>query len=327
MDVVSLGEMLIDFVPDRRGNMQQVESFRKAPGGAPANVAVAVARLGGRSAFIGKMGRDPFGSFLVDTLAGESVDTHGVVLTDEAKTGLAFISLDEDGDRSFLFYRDPSADMLLRPEDLNDEVLNKGLIFHFGSITQIYQDSREATIEAARRARQFGKVVSFDVNLRLHLWPSQQAAVEQIKRSIPLCDILKVSEEEMELLTGEQDAAAGAKQLLEQGPQLVLVTLGAKGAYYRTADFSGKVSTLRVEPVDTTGAGDAFVGGLLLQVAQRMRGRSFSQVIGFEEELREAVRYANAVGAFTVTRPGAIPALPTKEQVFEFMYANRAKRK
>ncbi|WP_018130944.1 PfkB family carbohydrate kinase [Effusibacillus pohliae] len=325
-DVVSLGEMLIDFMPDRRGNLADVETFRKAPGGAPANVAVAVSRLGGQAAFIGKMGRDPFGRFLVEVLEREGIDTRGVVLTDEAKTGLAFVALDERGDRSFLFYRDPSADMLLRQADVNEQLLREGIVFHFGSVTQVHPESRQATVTAAQRAREFGKIVSFDVNLRLHLWPSLQAAVQQISETVPLCDILKVSEEEMEWLTGTSDLPEGSQTLLQKGPQLVVVTLGDKGTYYRTADFAGRVPAFRVQPVDTTGAGDAFVGGLLLQVCDRVKGRSLAQVIGFEEELREVIRYANAVGALTVTRPGAIPALPTKREVYDFMYAHRAKR-
>ncbi|MFC4766870.1 PfkB family carbohydrate kinase [Effusibacillus consociatus] len=325
MDVVSLGEMLIDFVPDRRGSLDEVESFRKSPGGAPANVAVAVTRLGGKAAFLGKIGLDPFGRYLVEVLEREGVDTRGVVLTEEAKTGLAFVALDESGDRSFLFYRDPSADMLLRECEINEEVLREGLVFHFGSVTQIHPESRLATLMAAKRAREFGKIVSFDVNLRLHLWPGKEEALEQIQRSLPLCDILKVSEEEMELLAGTDDLMKGAEALRAYGPRLVLITLGERGTYYQTADLTGRVPSFRVKPVDTTGAGDAFAGGFLLQMCDRMRGRSFDQVIGFEEELREVIRYANAVGAFTVTRHGAIPALPTKAEVFEFMYAGRGK--
>lgn len=327
MDVVSLGEMLIDFLPNRTGSLEAVESFRKAPGGAPANVAVAVSRLGGQAAFVGKVGRDAFGRFLVNVLEQEKVDTRGMVLTEEAKTGLAFVSLDENGDRDFLFYRDPSADMLLRDSDIDDRLLQQGLVFHFGSLTQIHPESRQATIAAAKKAREFGKIVSLDVNLRLPLWPSPEEAISQIRQSIPLCDILKVSEEEMEWLTGTDNAEVGSLALLEKGPKLVLVTLGAQGTFYRTESMSGRVASFRVEPVDTTGAGDAFVGGLLLQVCDRMRGRTFEQVIGFEEELREVIRYANAVGAITTTRPGAIPALPTREEVYSFMYDRRNRRK
>lgn len=323
MDVVSLGEILIDFLPNRTGSLEAVESFRKAPGGAPANVAVTVSRLGGQAAFVGKVGRDAFGRFLVNVLEQEKVDTRGIVLTEEAKTGLAFVSLDENGDRDFLFYRDPSADMLLRDSDIDDRLLQQGLVFHFGSLTQIHPESRQATITAAKKAREFGKIVSLDVNLRLPLWPSPEEAISNIQRSIPLCDILKVSEEEMEWLTGTDNVEVGSLALLEKGPKLVLVTLGAQGTFYRTESMSGRVASFRVEPVDTTGAGDAFVGGLLLQVCDRMRGRTFEQVIGFEEELREVIRYANAVGAITTTRSGAIPALPTREEVYSFMYNRR----
>lgn len=326
MDVVCLGEMLIDFLPDRQGPLQDVQSFKKAPGGAPANVAVTVSRLGGQSAFIGKMGKDAFGDFLLEVLKREGVATRGVVRTDEAKTGLAFVSLDDSGDRDFLFYRDPSADMLLQETEITTDLIQEGLIFHFGSITLIHTKSRAATVAAAKQARDFGKIVSLDVNLRLPLWPALEDALFQIEQVLDLCDIVKVSQEEMELLTGTKELEAGSLALLQKGPRLVVVTLGERGTFYRTSSLAGRVASFQVEAVDTTGAGDGFVGGLLLQICDRMRGRTFEQVIGFAEELREVIKYANAVGAITATRPGAIPALPSKEEVFTFMYGRRMRK-
>ncbi|MDB5083817.1 MAG: carbohydrate kinase, partial [Bacilli bacterium] len=305
-DVVSLGEMIIDFLPNETGrSIRHVSGFKTAPGGAPANVAVAIARLGGQAAFIGKVGQDEFGALLADQLQTEGVNTAGLRFTTEANTGLAFVQISDTGERSFLFYRNPSADMLLDVQDLKLDLLQSTVIFHYGSLTQIGERSKEATLAAIHSARAGQAILSYDVNIRPALWPSIDAAREQIQSTIPYCDILKVSEEEVELLTGQTDIEAGSLQLLHQGPQLVLVTLGERGTYYRTPELSGYVKPYQVRVVDTTGAGDAFMAGFLRQLADRVRGRSLAASIGCEEEIKEMLRYANAAGALTVTRMGA----------------------
>jgi len=324
-DVLAIGEMLIDFTPDQRGvALGNVPSFTKAPGGAPANVAVGVANLGGRSAFLGKFGQDPFGDFLIDTLRRYGVDTQGCLSTDEAKTGLAFIAVAENGEHEFHFYRDPSADMLLRKEDIDEAMIRQARIVHVGSVTQVLPDAHEATLHALELAGQYGRIRSFDVNFRLGIWRGREEegrskVIETIRRT----DILKVSEWEMEFVTGTADVEAGAKQLLDLGPQAVFVTLGEKGVYALTRSVRKKVAPYRVTPVDVTGAGDGFTAGFLRQLADRVQGRTLEYSLSIPEEVEEMVRYGAAVGALTVTRMGAIPALPTKEEVFAFQYANR----
>ncbi|GIM45163.1 fructokinase [Collibacillus ludicampi] len=326
IDVISFGDMVVDFLPERAGRIRGITNFAKASGGAPANVAVAVSRLGGRSSFIGKVGEDEFGYFLRHVLEKEGVDTSGLIHTHDHPTGVAFVQRTESGERSFLFYREKTADMSLSCSDIDESLLGTSVIFHFGSNTLIHPDARAATIRAATIARERGSILSFDVNMRFPLWPSEQACIEQIRLAIPYAHVLKVSFKEMEWLTHTTDLSKGTACLLEMGPDLILVTRGEKGTYYRTRELSGNVPAYNVNVVDTTGAGDGFVGGFLRQLTDHVEGRSFEQAIGFEEELREMIRYANAVGALTTTRMGAVPALPTKEEVFEFQYRNRTRK-
>jgi fructokinase len=324
-DVLSIGEMIIDFTPSERGvGLTEVPGFDKAPGGAPANVAVGVAKLGGRSAMLGKFGEDPFGDFLIGTLQRYDVDTTGCSRTKQAKTGLAFIAVGESGEREFHFYRDPSADMLLCEEDVQEELIRQARIVHVGSVTQVLPEAFAATIKALKLARKHGVITSFDVNFRLGIWRGrEEEGRAKVMETITHTDVLKVSEEEMEYFTGTKDVEAGATMLLEMGPKLVLITLAGKGTYYRTVTHQGKVPTWKVEVVDSTGAGDAFVSGFLRQLSDRVQGRSLEVSLGMHEEIEEMVKYGNAVGALTVTKMGAIPALPTKEDVFRFMYRGR----
>jgi fructokinase len=307
--VVCLGEALIDFVADVSGvSLIDCPGFRKAPGGAPANVAVGLARLGVPVRFIGKVGDDPFGRFLEQTLAGAGVDTRGMRFDPEARTGLAFVALQADGERDFTFYRHPSADMRLSPAEIDPALFDGARLFHFGSITLITEPSRSATLAAIAAARSAGCAVSYDPNLRLPLWPSAEAARRAILVAMPAADLVKVSEEEAVFLHGDPDRCAEA--LLAQGPRLVLVTRGAAGCDYFTAEGArGHVPGFSVTAVDTTGAGDGFVAGLLA----RLPASGTASLA--EEQLRETLRFANAVGALTCTQKGAIPALPTPAAV------------
>src|SRR4051794_18734680 len=212
--VICLGEALIDFVADVHGvSLEDCPGFRKAAGGAPANVAVGVARLGQTSAFAGKVGDDPFGRFLERTLAENGVDTTPMRFDPEARTGLAFVSLLENGERDFVFYRHPSADMRLRPDELPVELFSGARVFHFGSISLISEPSRAATLAAARAARNCGCIVSYDPNLRLPLWPSAEAARAAMLDAVPLADVVKISDEEAAFLTGEAPAATAERLL------------------------------------------------------------------------------------------------------------------
>ncbi|KAH1131044.1 hypothetical protein J1N35_002422 [Gossypium stocksii] len=310
--VVCFGEMLIDFVPTISGlSLAEAPAFKKAPGGAPANVAVGIARLGGSSAFIGKVGEDEFGYMLADILKENNVNNEGMRFDPGARTALAFVTLRSDGEREFMFYRNPSADMLLKENELDFDLITKATIFHYGSISLITEPCKWAHIAAAKAAKDAGVVLSYDPNLRLPLWPSAESARKGILSIWDTADIIKVSEEEISFLTqGEDpydDAVVG--KLFHPNLKLLLVTEGADGCRYYTQEFSGKVKGLKVEAVDTTGAGDAFVAGTLSQLASDL------SLIQDEDRLRNALKFSNVCGALTVTERGAIPALPTREAV------------
>ncbi|HEU4962580.1 MAG TPA: PfkB family carbohydrate kinase [Bacilli bacterium] len=328
-DVLSIGEMIVDFTPGERGvGLERVPSFQKAAGGAPANVAVGVAKLGGRAAFLGKFGQDPFGDFLISTLKSYNVDTAGCVQTKEAKTGLAFIAVAADGEREFHFYRDPSADMLLHEDDIREDLIRQAQIVHIGSVTQLLPEAFAATVKALKIAREHNVITSFDVNFRLGIWRGrEEEGKAKIRETASLSDVLKVSEEELRFLTDTDDLERGAAELLALGPKIVFVTLAEKGVYYLTDKHRGQIPTWRVEAVDATGAGDGFVAGFLRQLSDRVQGRSLDLSLSMHEEIEEMAKYGNAVGALTVMGMGAIPALPTKEEVFRFMFAGRRRKR
>lgn len=312
--VIAFGELLIDFVPTVTGvSLIEAPAFIKAPGGAPANVAVGLARLGLTAGFMGQVGDDAFGHFLSQTLSDNSVDVSTLKFSTAARTALAFVSLKADGDRDFMFYRHPSADMLFRPEDVDEAAICSAQAFHFGSISLISDPSRAATLRAVEIAQSAHLLISYDPNLRLPLWPSPQAAKEGVLLAWPLAEVIKVSEEELAFFSGQTDLKKGAHALWHERLKLLIVTRGKDGCAYFTANFGGTVSGFEVEAVDTTGAGDAFVAGMLKGL--------LNQPTAFENEsqLRDLCRYANAVGALTTTQRGAIPALPTAEQVEKFL--------
>jgi len=308
MSVVSFGEVLIDFVALESGvTVGEASGFVKAPGGAPANVAVAVARLGRPAGFLGQVGDDPFGHFLAGVLAENGVDVSGLRFSAEARTALAFVSLADGGERSFVFYRHPSADMLMRPEDVALDVIDRYQVFHFGSITMISEPSRSATLRAVEHALAAGKLISYDPNLRLALWPDAAAARAGMLAGLDYAHIVKVSEEEVDFLA----PGVGARALWRDRTRLIVVTAGANGArlYTRSAEYY--VPGYQVTPVDTTGAGDGFVAGLLVGLLDHPDD--------YADRFDELLRFANAVGALTTTKKGAIPALPTEAEARALM--------
>lgn len=310
--VVCFGEMLIDFVPTISGlSLSDAPAFKKAPGGAPANVAVGIARLGGSSAFIGKVGEDEFGYMLAEILKENNVNNEGMRFDPGARTALAFVTLRSDGEREFMFYRNPSADMLLKEAELDLDLIRKAKIFHYGSISLITEPCKSAHIAAAKVAKDAGVFLSYDPNLRLPLWPSAESAREGILSIWDTADIIKISEEEISFLTKGEDPYDDAvvQKLFHPNLKLLLVTEGPEGCRYYTKEFSGRVKGLKVDAVDTTGAGDAFVAGILSQLAKDL------SLLQNEDRLREALKFANACGALTVKERGAIPALPTREAV------------
>jgi len=313
-DVIAFGELLIDFVPTVSGvSLIDAPAFKKAPGGAPANVAAGLAKLGVSAGFMGKVGDDPFGRFLAETLRSVGVDTTALQFSAEARTALAFVSLRADGEREFMFYRHPSADMLHSPEEVDQDYIRRARVFHFGSISLIGEPSRGATLLAAQTARDAGLLVSYDPNLRLALWPSEAAAKDGIMLGWRLADVIKASDEELAFLSGEEDVRAGARRLWHPDLRLLVVTRGAAGCSYVTTGFAGSVSGFAVQAVDTTGAGDGFVAGMLKGLLES------PGACHDEQTLREICRYANAVGALTTAERGAIPAMPAAAQVVRFL--------
>lgn len=311
MSVVCFGELLIDFVALETGvEVGEASGFVKAPGGAPANVAVAIARLGHEAAFLGQVGDDPFGRFLAELLDAEGVDIRGLRFSKEARTALAFVSLTAAGERSFVFYRHPSADMLMRPEDVALEVLKGKRIFHFGSISMIGEPSRSATLMAAQNAHANKMLISYDPNLRLSLWASEEAARIGMLTGLNYAHIVKVSDEELKFLTGTDKVDV----LWKEQTQIIVVTHGAHGATAYTVHTRKEqfhVPGFSVRTIDTTGAGDGFVAGLLVGVLEH--GEDYVL------HMPEILRFANAVGALSTQQRGAIPALPTRQTVDAFM--------
>ena len=314
VDVVALGELLIDFTPAGKSAAGH-SLFEQNPGGAPANVLVALSRLGGTGGFIGKVGNDQFGGALKQVLDENGVETKGLVFENEANTTLAFVHLDETGDRSFSFYRKPGADIMLRPEEINYDLIDMAKIFHFGSLSLTDEPSRTATISAVEYGKSKGKIISYDPNWRPPLWRSNDAAKEGMLRGLQYADIVKLSEEELYFLTGSSDLDSGTVGLLASGISLVVVTLGAKGCYYRYGGGFGCLPGYRVDAVDTTGAGDGFVGALLYHISRLEC--SVSQVP--REQLEGMLNFSNAVGALVTTKAGAIPAMPTLAEVQRFI--------
>jgi fructokinase len=313
-DVITLGELLIDFVPTVSGvTLVEAPAFKKAPGGAPANVAAGLSKLGVSCGFLGKVGDDAFGQFLKETLDEVGVDTSGLVFSHEARTALAFVSLRADGEREFMFYRHPSADMLYTPEEVATDLIAASKVFHFGSISLISEPSRSATLAAIEAAHAGGLLVSYDPNLRLALWPDSDAAREGMLSVWAQADLIKVSEEELAFLTGLTEIDAAVDQLWHDRLQLMVVTLGKGGSRFYTPDVRGMAPGFKVEAVDTTGAGDGFVAGLIYGLLNHPEDWRE------EAQLREICRFANAVGALTTTQRGAIPALPTLTQVQQFL--------
>jgi len=308
MSVVCMGELLIDFVALEHGvSVGEASGFQKAPGGAPANVAVAVSRLGHEAAFLGQVGDDPFGHYLAEVLSSEGVDVRGLRFSQQARTPLAFVSLTAEGERSFVFYRHPSADMLLRADEVALEVLVGQKIFHFGSITLIDDPVRTATIMTAQSAHTRGLLISYDPNLRLSLWPNADAARTSMMTGMNYAHIVKISDEELEFLTGGSDITP----LWRAETQVIAVTHGSKGATLYTRKDKIEMPGFSVRTTDTTGAGDGFVAGLLVGILEHWGDHM--------AHLPAIARFANAVGALATIHLGAIPALPSRAAVDKFM--------
>ena len=316
-EIVCLGELLIDFVPMVSGvGLEGAEVFRKAAGGAPANVAVGLARLGVSSAFMGKVGADGFGRFLANTLAEAGVDITPLLFEPGAPTSLAFVSLAADGDRQFLFYRHQAADILFAPAEVDDRAIAACRVLHYGSISLIAEPCRSATLHAIERAKHHGARRSYDPNLRLALWPDAASAAAGMRLGLQHAEIVKIGAEEVEFLTGDADVERGVRSLWHDELMLVAVTSGKVGCRWFTRTADGVVPGFAVEAVDTTGAGDAFMAGLLAEWLRE------GEPLEDRAALERICRVANAAGAMTTTARGAIPSLPGREAVDRLLAVN-----
>ena len=298
-----LGDAVVDLIPDGENH------YLRCAGGAPANVAVGIARLGGESAFIGRVGKDPLGEFMQQTLQQENVQTSHMILDPQQRTSTVIVGLD-NGERSFTFMVNPSADQFLQVADLPNFQANEWL--HCCSIALINNPSRETTFEAIRRIKAAGGFFSFDPNLRESLWASFDDMKQTVMQAVALADVLKFSEEELTLLTDTQTLDEAFEKITALYPEkLIIVTLGKDGAHYHLAGKKDIVAGKALKPVDTTGAGDAFVGGLLSGLSQHANWKEISV-------LEQIIRQANACGALATTAKGAMSALPNKAQLAAF---------
>ncbi len=318
--IVCLGEFILDLFPAETGrDFASISAFKPVPGGAPANVAVAASRLGAPSAFIGKVGDDPFGRRLASVLNERGVDTRGMRYDPKTRTTLNFIALPDPDNAEFLFYRHPGADLMLRPEELDCGLLLEAGIFHFGSVSLTAEPCRSATLEAARIAREAGALVSFDINYRPALWDGERSALAAIQGALELADMVKGNERELAMLVAAGDPQEACRALAERGPALAVATLGARGSACATRSAAARASGFRVKVRDATGCGDAFMGALLAWLSstlgaekQALRARLGSLAAS---ALSAALTYANAAGALTATKKGVIPALPSASEV------------
>lgn len=310
-----IGELLIDFVsttPDV--TLADAQGFVKAPGGAPANVAVGLAKLGIEAGFIGKVGTDPFGDFLTETLRQTNVDTEYLIAGEDSRTTLAFVATRSDGMKDITFYRHPGADIQLSPDEIDISYIQSTELFHYGSVSLSHSPTREATLTAIQAAKSAGAFISYDPNLRLMLWDNADDAKHWIWEVMPYADVVKISEEEWKFVTGEVELSQGIERILELGVKLLVVTLGERGCYYTNGNTDGYVDGYNVEVVDTLGAGDAFVAAMLSKLIKHTDLPSLGK-----NQLDSIMRYANAAGALATQKVGVIPSLPTHAEIVNFL--------
>lgn len=313
-DVVALGELLIDFTEN--GVSKQGNPIMEAnPGGAPCNVLAMLQKLGHKTAFIGKVGKDLFGERLKETLTEVGIDTVGLLMDEKVRTTLAFVHTMNDGDREFSFYRNPGADMMLMHEEVNETLIEQARIFHFGTLSMTHENCRKATKRALEVAKANQCIISFDPNLREPLWESLDEAKEQVLYGLAMCDVLKISDNEIQWLTGEEDydrAVAWIKERFDI--PLILVSLGRDGSMaYSQSSFAQVPAFIQEETIDTTGAGDTF-GGCILHFVLKYGLKDY-----LADELMEMLTFANAAASIITTRKGALRVMPEEEEVLRVM--------
>lgn len=312
-DVIALGELLIDFTMNGQSG-QGNNMFEACPGGAPCNVLAMLGKLGKRTSFLGKVGKDQFGVLLKSTLDAAGIDTSHLYMDEKVPTTLAFVHTFPDGDREFSFYRNPGADMMLCESEIDEEYLKETRIFHFGTLSMTHEGVRNATKKALKTAKENGVLITFDPNLRPPLWESLELAKEQMEYGFGYCDVLKISDNEIQFVSGKEDYDEGIQYLQEKyGIPLILLTMGKDGsrAYYK--DMRVERPGCTVKAIETTGAGDTFCGSAVSYVLEH----GIENLT--EEQLGEMLTFANAAAALITTKKGAIRSMPEKEEVLAFI--------
>ena len=316
-DVIALGELLIDFTMNGQSE-QGNNMFEACPGGAPCNVLALLNKVGKKTAFLGKVGQDQFGTLLKDTITEVGIDSTRLVMDPEVNTTLAFVHTFPDGDREFSFYRNPGADMMLSESDVDPEFIGQAKIFHFGTLSMTHDGVRAATKKAVQAARENGCLISFDPNLRPPLWSSLELAKEQMEYGFGVCDILKISDNEIQFVSGKEDYDEGIAYLQEKYQiPLILLTMGRDGsrAYYK--GMRVQRPGFSVKAIETTGAGDTFCGSSLTYILEH----DFDSLT--EEQLGEMLTFANAAAAIVTTKKGAIRSMPERDEVTALLDSNK----
>lgn len=312
-DVVALGELLIDFTENGISS-QGNPIFEANPGGAPCNVLAMLARLGKTTAFIGKVGNDRFGKVLSETIKDCGICADGLVFDDTVHTTLAFVHKKTDGDRDFSFYREPGADMMLRKCEIDEEIIKSAKIFHFGTLSSTHEGVREATRYGVDIAKESGALISFDPNLRPPLWDSLDNAKKEIEYGLSKCDILKISDNEIEFMTGSTDYDKAVRELMgKYHIKLAFATLGKNGSRAYYGDMQAEFGGFDVDTIETTGAGDTFCGSALNFILEHDMNALT------ENDLKELLAFANAAAAIITTRRGALKVMPEKKEILELI--------
>lgn len=318
-NVISIGEALIDFIPNKKGcPLKQVDSFQRVCGGAPTNVSAVISKLGGNSKIITKLGKDAFGDFIIDTLNSLNVDTSCILRTDIANTCLAFVSLEENGNRDFSFYRNPSADMLLDKTELQSKWFDDIGILHFCSVALAESPMKYAHIEAIKMAKQHDAIISFDPNVRLPLWKNHKECKDTINEFIKYADILKISDEEIEFITGMDIYKASEKLFNENNVKIILYSMGKDGAMILTKNAKIVVPSVDVSVKDTTGAGDSIIGAFLYCLCKdNISAKNLDSISN--EKLKEYLKFANYYASYSTMGSGAINSYANLEQITDFI--------
>lgn len=312
-DIMAIGEMLVDFTKEITDKGEVI--YRQNAGGAPANVAVMAAKLGTTSGFIGKVGRDMFGKYLKDVLAENKVNTDGLVMDSKYSTTLAFIDKNESGEREYVFYRNNAADANMAYSEVRKKLIDGCKILHFGSLMLTHEPSKSAATLSVEYAKQQGKIISYDPNWREKLWNSRAEAMQAMQSVLKLVDIVKVSEEELQVLTDCGNMIPAIAKLLGEGIKIICITQGAKGCVIATKQGIESVHAFKTNIVDTLGAGDSFFGAFLSQIVKS--GKSLEELE--MSDLTGFALYANACGALSSTKPGAIPAMPEEAEILDLI--------